>query len=70
MSIKQFGFKIDPEDFNEVSNELEIKGINYDIWNAEDVFLGTATQVEFNVTTQEDADVLKSIIEKRNRARK
>lgn len=40
-----------------------MKGINYDIWNAEEVFLGTAKQVEFNVATQEDADVLRKILE-------
>ena len=63
MKIKQYGFCVNPVDFTEVSNELEMKGINYDIWNAEEVFLGTAKQVEFNVATQEDADVLRKILE-------
>ena len=63
MKIKQYGFCVNPRDFTEVSNELEMKGINYDIWNAEEVFLGTAKQIEFNVATQEDADVLRKILE-------
>lgn len=57
------GYKVNPVDFNEVSNALEEKGINYGIWNAEEVFLGTAKQVEFTVENESDAEVLKSIIE-------
>lgn len=62
MKIKKYGFYVNPEDFTQVSNELEMKGIEYDIWNAEEVFFGDAQQVEFNVATQEDADVLKKIL--------
>jgi len=63
MEIKQYGFYVNPEDFTQVSNELEVRGIDYDIWNAEEVFLGTAKQIEFNVATQEDAEVFKKILE-------
>lgn len=63
MEIKQYGFYVNPEDFTYVSNELETKGIDYDIWNAEEVFFGTAKQVEFNVATQEDADIMKGILD-------
>lgn len=63
MKIKQYGFCVNPEDFTQVSNELEMRGIDYDIWNAEEVLLGTAKQVEFNVATQEDADTMKEILD-------
>jgi len=62
MKIKKYGFYVNPEDFTQVFNELEMRGIDYDIWNAEEVFLGTAKQVEFNVATQEDADTMKEIL--------
>jgi len=62
MEIKTYGFIVSPVDFTYVSNELETKGIAYDIWNAEEVFHGTAQQIEFNVATEEDATVMKQIL--------
>jgi hypothetical protein len=62
MKIKTYGFIVSPVDFTYVSNELETRGIEYDIWNAEEVFLGTAQQIEFNVATEADADVMKQIL--------
>ena len=59
-----FGVKVNPGDFNYVSNALEMKGIDYGIWNAEEVFLGTAKQVEFTVESEEDKKTLLDITSK------
>ena len=59
-----FGVKVNPGDFNYVSNELENRGVNYGIWNAEEVFLGTAKQVEFTVENDTDREILESITKK------
>ena len=58
------GIAVNPENFTDVSNALEEAGIDYGIWNAEEVFLGTAKQVEFTVRTEEELNTLRSIIDK------
>lgn len=58
------GIAVNPEHFTDVSNALEEASIDYGIWNAEEVFLGTAKQVEFTVRTEEELTTLRSIIDK------
>lgn len=56
------GMAVDPIYFNDVSNALEERGIDYGIWNAEDFFFGNAKQVEFTVRTEAELEILVSII--------
>mgnify|MGYP003341253738 CR=1 FL=1 len=56
------GMAVNPVHFSEVSNALEEAGIDYGIWNAEEVFWGTANLVEFTVRTEEELAFLKKVI--------
>lgn len=60
--IKPFGICVEPRHLNFISENLDELGINFEIWNAEEVFSGTAEMVEFNVDKESELDTIKALI--------
>lgn len=61
-NVKPFGIYVEPRHLNFISENLDELGINYHIWNAEEVLKGTAEKVEFNVNTERELDIIKTLL--------
>jgi len=58
-----YGLKIKEEKINDVLDFCEENEINYRIWNAEEVILGTAEIGEIEFNSQEEADFIKDLFQ-------